>query len=139
MKFPAVERYNPSPEYIRGLFVALKKLGRSRVSVCKQIGVKVRTMGDYLNPNLPTVVDYPTQFAIESVLAWEQKAKVGDWVKPDSLLGYQLSVARLKEKSHESAGKDRQTSGAKDHNEGSGRLGKQKPKARKGRTSVRVR
>lgn len=138
MKFPAVARYNPSPEYIRGLFVALKKLGRSRVSVCKQIGVKERTMGDYLNPNLQTVVDYPTQFAIEAVLAWEQKAMVGDWVKPDSLLSYQVSVfnQRTKEKSDGTTRKDRQASGKGNHNEGAGRLGEPKPKAGTRRASV---
>jgi hypothetical protein len=71
MKQPDAFAHTPDPEYIRSLFKQFSELGRSRISVCAQLGVPYRTMSDYLNPKCRTGIDYCTQYALEALLEWE--------------------------------------------------------------------
>ena len=73
MKRPNYDRYKPDAEYLLAMFAELRGLGRSKADVCRQIGVNYRTMSDYTNPVCGTRVDYPTQYAIETVLEWERE------------------------------------------------------------------
>jgi hypothetical protein len=112
MRVPTVTAYRPSTLYLKAIFAELRKLGRSRVDVCKQIGVNYRTMNDYLNPKCPTQIDYCTQFALDVLLDWEQ------------------AIHQMKEKESGNENLRTQAQATQDNHEDAGGLGQQRASAR---------
>jgi hypothetical protein len=73
MRQPDVRLHDSKPAYIELLFDQLRELGRTKRSVCKQIGLPERTLRDYTNPDVATEWDYRTQFCVEVILAAEKE------------------------------------------------------------------
>lgn len=74
MRQPLANKYHqPDAGYARELMSELQSLGRTIKSVCFQIGVPERTMRDYMNPEVPTVWDYRTQYCVEVILEAEKE------------------------------------------------------------------
>jgi len=65
---PNSNKWNPSPNYLKGLFEKLRAFNETRSNVCLRIGVPYRTMSDYLNPKCTVQMPYTVQFAIECEL-----------------------------------------------------------------------
>lgn len=54
--------YNPRPNYIRQL---IKDAGFTQSAAASTIGVSLRAMQDYLNPNHSSQIPYVAQFCLE--------------------------------------------------------------------------